>query len=91
MFVFGIFQVPIMLGLALAFALLLDSGSARFKYLFRLGYFLPCAIPSVIAALLWGLWGADTRIAVNQRTQLAVLRPHHLHHRHPSRGGIFYA
>ncbi len=47
-------QVPIMLGLALLFALLLDSGIARLKTLFRLGFFLPYAIPSVIAALLWG-------------------------------------
>jgi multiple sugar transport system permease protein len=54
MAVFGIFQVPIMLGLALAFALLLDGGSVRFKTLFRLGFFLPYAIPSVVAALLWG-------------------------------------
>jgi multiple sugar transport system permease protein len=54
MFFFGIFQVPIMLGLALAFGLLLDGGSVRFKTLFRLGFFLPYAIPSVVAALLWG-------------------------------------
>jgi multiple sugar transport system permease protein len=60
MFIFGIFQVPIMLGLALAFALILDGGSARFKTLFRLVYFLPYAIPSVVAALLWGyLYGKN--------------------------------
>jgi multiple sugar transport system permease protein len=60
MFIFGIFQVPIMLGLALVFALLLDGGSARFKTLFRLGFFLPYAIPSVVAALLWGyLYGKN--------------------------------
>jgi multiple sugar transport system permease protein len=60
MFIFGLFQVPIMLGLALAFALLLDAGSARFNTLFRLGYFLPYAIPSVAAALLWGyLYGKN--------------------------------
>lgn len=47
-------QVPIMLGLALLLALLLDSKIARWKTLFRLGYFLPYAIPSVIGALLWG-------------------------------------
>ncbi len=47
-------QVPIMLGLALIFALLLDSGVARLRTLFRLGFFLPYAIPSVISALLWG-------------------------------------
>lgn len=43
-----------MLGLALMLALLLDSKIARLKTLFRLGYFLPYAIPSVIGALLWG-------------------------------------
>ncbi|HEX8035394.1 MAG TPA: sugar ABC transporter permease [Ktedonobacterales bacterium] len=54
MLLFGVVQVPIMLGLALIFALLLDSGMARFKTLFRLGYFLPYAIPSVVGALMWG-------------------------------------
>lgn len=48
------FQVPIMLALALLLALLLDSGIVRLKTIFRLGYFLPYAIPSVIGALLWG-------------------------------------
>jgi multiple sugar transport system permease protein len=47
-------QVPIMLGLALALSLLLDSRILRLKTLFRLGFFLPYAIPSVIGALLWG-------------------------------------
>jgi multiple sugar transport system permease protein len=47
-------QVPIMLGLALILSLLLDSKILRLKTLFRLGFFLPYAIPSVIGALLWG-------------------------------------
>ncbi len=54
MVVFGIVQVPVMLLLALAFALLLDSGVARFKRFFRLSYFAPYAVPSVIAAIMWG-------------------------------------
>jgi multiple sugar transport system permease protein len=54
MIYFGIFQVPIMLGLALVFALLLDSGAAWFTTLFRLGFFIPYAVPSVVAALIWG-------------------------------------
>ena len=49
-----IFQVPIMLGLALAFALLLDSGAAWFTTVFRLGFFIPYAVPAVVAALIWG-------------------------------------
>jgi multiple sugar transport system permease protein len=51
---FGAVQVPVMLGLALVAALLLDSGFLRGKSLFRLGFFLPFAVPSVVAALMWG-------------------------------------
>ena len=51
---YGIVQVPVMLGLALLFALLLDSTVVRFKALFRLAFFVPYAIPGIIAALLWG-------------------------------------
>src|SRR5690348_13886731 len=51
---YGIVQVPIMLGLALLLALLLDSKVVRFKPFFRLAFFVPYAIPGIIAALLWG-------------------------------------
>ena len=51
---FGAVQIPVMLGLALIFALLLDSGIIRRLTIFRLGFFLPFAVPSVVAALLWG-------------------------------------
>lgn len=51
---FMLVQVPVMLLLALLFALLLDSGRVKFPTLFRLGFFLPYAIPSVVSALLWG-------------------------------------
>jgi multiple sugar transport system permease protein len=54
MLLFGIVQVPIMLGLALLLALLLDSSSARWKGLFRTAFFIPYAIPGVVAALVWG-------------------------------------
>src|SRR6266567_1153526 len=48
---YGIVQVPVMLGLALLFALLLDSTVVRFKAFFRLAFFVPYAIPGIIAAL----------------------------------------
>lgn len=51
---FGVVQVPIMLGLALLLALLLDAKTARFRSFFRVSFFIPYAIPGVIAALLWG-------------------------------------
>ncbi len=51
---FGLVQVPIMLGLALVFALLLDSPLLRGKRFFRLAFFVPYAVPGVIAAIMWG-------------------------------------
>ncbi|MEJ3745670.1 sugar ABC transporter permease [Actinomycetes bacterium KLBMP 9797] len=47
-------QVPIMLGLALFFALALDSGVLWLTRVFRLGFFVPYAVPGVVAALMWG-------------------------------------
>ena len=51
---FGVVQVPVMLGLALLFALLLDSGLLRGRRFFRLAFFLPYAVPGVVAAIMWG-------------------------------------
>ena len=51
---FGVIEVPVMLGVALLLALLLDSRLAVMKRLFRGAYILPYAVPGVIAALLWG-------------------------------------
>jgi multiple sugar transport system permease protein len=49
-----VIQVPIMLGLALFFALALDSGRARGSRVLRLLIFLPYAVPGVVAVLMWG-------------------------------------
>ena len=51
---YGCLVVPVMLGLALLFALMLDSDKVRFTPFTRLAIFLPYAIPGVVAALLWG-------------------------------------
>ncbi|MEU8754465.1 carbohydrate ABC transporter permease [Streptomyces chartreusis] len=51
---YGCIVVPVMLGLALLFALMLDSEKVRFAPVTRLAIFLPYAIPGVVAALLWG-------------------------------------
>ncbi len=51
---YGVLQLLTMLILALVLALLLDSRVIRGKALFRLLYFLPYAVPGVIAALMWG-------------------------------------
>jgi multiple sugar transport system permease protein len=57
---FFLLQVPLMLVLALLFALVLDSGRLRLKRFVRLSIFVPYAVPSVIAAIMWGyLYGPD--------------------------------
>lgn len=51
---YTVVMVPIQLGLALVFALLLDTLKNRFGSTSRLVIFLPYAIPGVIGALMWG-------------------------------------
>jgi multiple sugar transport system permease protein len=57
---FFLLQVPVMLGLAVAAALAIDSGLLRFAKVFRIGIFVPYAVPGVVATLMWGyLYGPD--------------------------------
>ena len=51
---YGVVQVPVMLGLALVLALLFDTALVRWKPFFQLSVFMPYAVPSVVAALIWG-------------------------------------
>lgn len=51
---YTVVMVPIQLGLALIFALMLDSMKNKFASVSRLFIFLPYAIPGVIGALMWG-------------------------------------
>jgi multiple sugar transport system permease protein len=51
---YSLILVPVMLGLALVFALLLDARRVRFQRFARLAIFLPYAVPIVVASLLWG-------------------------------------
>jgi multiple sugar transport system permease protein len=51
---YGVILLPIMLGLALLFALLLDARRVAFQRFSRIAIFLPYAVPGVIATLLWG-------------------------------------
>lgn len=46
--------IPVMVGGALTLALLVDSALARAKRFFQLAYFLPHAVPGLIAAIVWG-------------------------------------
>lgn len=51
---YGIIAVPLTLGLALLFALLLDANGTRLKRFGRTAIFIPYAVPGVVAALMWG-------------------------------------
>ena len=51
---YGALLLPIMLGLALLFALLLDRPRVGLRRFSRLAIFLPYAVPAVIASMLWG-------------------------------------
>lgn len=51
---YGVILITVMISLALLLSLFLDSNVIKSKALFRLLYFLPYAIPSVIAATMWG-------------------------------------
>ena len=50
---FGVVQVPVMILAALALALVLDSLLVKRVTVFRLGFFLPYAIPGIVAAIMW--------------------------------------
>lgn len=50
---YAAFQIPVMILAALLLALLLDSFIVRRPAFFRLAFFLPYAIPGVIAAMIW--------------------------------------
>src|SRR3954464_15028342 len=73
---FMVVQMPIMLVLALVFALILDSGRVWFPKLFRVGFFVPYAIPTVIAALMWGfLYGQEFGPLTDISDSLGLGRP----------------
>lgn len=58
--IFLVVQVPIMLVASIFFALALDSGRIRGSKVVRLLIFVPYAVPSVVATLMWGyLYGTD--------------------------------
>ena len=72
---FGAIQIPVMLAFALIFALILDSAVLRHKTIFRLGNFLPFAVPSVVAALIWGYLYGESFGPIAQIARALQLSP----------------
>ena len=66
MFLFGIVQIPAMLGLAILLALLLDQTRNIFARVCRTVYFMPYGIPTAIGALIWGYMYAPNLSPFNQ-------------------------
>lgn len=66
---FGVVQVPFMLILATALALLIDSRAARARSLFRLAGFLPYVVPGVIAAMMWSFLYSGSSSPIEQALQ----------------------
>jgi multiple sugar transport system permease protein len=56
---FLVVQVPVMIALALIAALAIDSQRLSGERLFRIGIFLPYAVPGVVASLMWGFMYGD--------------------------------
>lgn len=71
-----VIQVPIMLGFALFFALLLDSGRIRGARFARLIIFVPFAIPGVVATLMWGYIYGNFGPITQTFTSLGLAAPH---------------
>jgi multiple sugar transport system permease protein len=46
-------EIPVVLGLALVMALLLDVAKARTARYFRVGFLIPYMVPAVVATLVW--------------------------------------
>jgi multiple sugar transport system permease protein len=51
--VFGVIQVPVTLAIAFFFAAIFEAGVVKFGRFFRTVYFIPFAVPAVVAAVMW--------------------------------------
>ncbi|GGM99606.1 multiple sugar transport system permease protein [Actinoplanes campanulatus] len=58
--IFGLLQTPVMIGIALVAALLIDAATSKFSRFFRLAAFVPYAVPVVIGTLMWGFLYSDS-------------------------------
>ncbi|HEY0259760.1 MAG TPA: sugar ABC transporter permease [Lacisediminihabitans sp.] len=75
MAVYGVIAVPLTLGLALLFALLLDVPAVRAKTFSRTAIFVPYAVPGIVAALMWGFMYLPATSPFSYITQAIGLGP----------------
>lgn len=73
---FLVVQVPIMLCISLIAALAIDSGRLYGPDFFRIGIFLPYAVPAVVAAFMWGfMYGERFGLVGNLEDLLGIALP----------------
>lgn len=73
---FGLVQIPVMMAIALVLAMLMDSTVIRLRRFFRLAFFIPYAVPGVIAAIMWGFfYSPDSSPIVHLFSSLNVAPP----------------
>ncbi len=73
---FGIVQAPLSLILAVVLALLLDSRVVVGKAFFRLAFFVPYAVPGVVAVLMWGyLYSPDLSVITQMARAIKLSTP----------------
>lgn len=66
-------QVPFMIFAALTLALVLDSYLTKHVTIYRLGYFLPFAVPGIVAAMIWlYLYSPEISPFVSQIRELGI-------------------
>lgn len=74
-----VIQVPLLLLLALAAALALDSGKLPAMPLFRISIFMPYAVPGVVAILIWGfMYGTNFGLVGNLNDIFGMTLPNPL-------------
>jgi multiple sugar transport system permease protein len=74
-------QLPLLLVLSLFCAVAIDSGKLRLPAVFRLGIFLPFAVPTVVASLMWGyIYGSQFGLVGGIARALGLTAPNLLSH-----------
>ena len=85
---FFMIQAPVMLGFAVLFALYLDRRENPLRKLFRLVYYLPFTVSTVIAGLMWGYLFSKTMSPFNSVAGLFGATPDFFKHILPLIGVI---
>lgn len=78
-----VLQVPLLLIIALAAALALDSKKLHGMAFFRISIFMPYAVPAVVATLIWGfMYGTNFGLVANLNDLLSTTLPNPLSPKH---------